>query len=161
MLPRLLVSLCLAGAPLLAADYTGPRPPKPDIPYILHADHLIETESQQARQDNKKGEMTYTIEGATSPARTPLTEPIFILDEQQLDPNRIELYRLDSRNGHREITLTGNGRRRGKGGNRPLHLLVTPLGGHLYRIEADEHLDDGEYSLSPPDSNTVFCFEVY
>jgi hypothetical protein len=39
--------------------------------------------------------------------------------------------------------------------------LVTPLGGHLYKIEADEHLDDGEYSLSPNDSNTVFCFAVY
>jgi len=33
-----------------AADkYNGPRPPKPDLPYLVHADHLIPTEAGQAR----------------------------------------------------------------------------------------------------------------
>jgi hypothetical protein len=159
MLLRLFASAWAVSALLAAADtYTGPRPPKPDIPYLLHADHLVETEMQQAHQDNKKNEVTYTIDGASSPAKTPLAEPIFIIDAQNLDPNRIELYRLDVRNGHREITMSGK-RRRGEG--RPIHVLVTPLGGHLYRIEADEVLENGEYSLSPSDSNTVFCFAIY
>lgn len=156
---RTLCALALMGMALSGADkYTGPRPPKADIPYLLHADHLVQTEIAEAREENKKGDVTYVIDGANSTARTPLSEPIFILDANQLSADRIELYRLDSRNGHREITMSG---KRKRGGTRPLHVLVTPLGEHLYRIEADEHLDDGEYSLSPNDSNRVFCFQVY
>jgi len=30
-----------------------------------------------------------------------------------------------------------------------------------YRIEASETLENGQYSISPNDSNHVFCFEVY
>ena len=35
----------------MAADkYTGPKPPKADVPYLLHADTLIETEAVEARE---------------------------------------------------------------------------------------------------------------
>ena len=44
---------------------------------------------------------------------------------------------------------------------RPLHLSVNKVDGRLYRVEASEPLENGEYSLSPNDSNKVFCFEVY
>jgi hypothetical protein len=44
---------------------------------------------------------------------------------------------------------------------RPRRLNVKPLGGSLYRIEVDESLENGEYGLSPADSNQVFCFQVY
>ena len=160
MLPRLLFAMAGALALLSAADtYSGPKPPKPDFPYLLHANTLVETEAAEAREENKKGDVTYVIAGDSSPARTPLAEPVFILDAQNLVPERIELYKLDVRNGRREVTLSQ--KRRGKGGPRPIHLSVTRLGGHLYRVEADEHLDNGEYSLSPSDSNKVFCFEVY
>jgi hypothetical protein len=154
----LLATAAFSGLVWAADKYNGPRPPKPDVPYLLHADHLIETESTQAREESKKGETTYVIEGASSSAKTPLAEPIFVLDAQQLSPDRIELYRLEVRNGRREVTVS---QKRRRGGPRPFHVLVTPLGGHLYKIEADEHLDNGQYSLSPSDSNKAFCFEVY
>jgi hypothetical protein len=152
----LLVSL---SASLIAADtYNGPRPPKPDVPYLLHADHLIETEVNEAREDNRKGEVSYTIPGASSPVRTPMAEPIFIIQTQQLVAERIELYKLDVKNGQREVTLS---QKRKRGGPRPIHTLVTRLGDRLFKIEADEPLENGEYSLSPNDSNRVFCFEIY
>jgi hypothetical protein len=51
------------------------------------------------------------------------------------------------------------GRRRG--GSRAVHLVVTPLENHLYRIEVDEPLENGEYALSPNGDNRVFCFQIY
>ena len=151
VLPALLVAACLFGA----EKYSGPTPPKPDLPYLLHASNLVETEVAQARQG--KGD-TFTISGNASPARTPLAEPIFILEARQLSPENIELYRLDVKNGNREVSFS-SGRRRG--GARSLHLTVTPLAGHLYRIEASEPLENGEYALSPNGDNRSFCFEVY
>jgi hypothetical protein len=149
--PALLGALALA-----AADkYDGPVPPKPDIPYLLHASTLIETETGQARQEKNN----YSISGASSPARTPLSEPIFIIDARNISPERMELARLNVKGGNREVSLSGGGRRRG--GNGLLHLAVTPLGGHLYKIEVDEPLENGEYALSPNGDNRVFCFEIY
>ena len=156
---RVLSLFTLLGASLIAADtYSGPKPPKPDVPYLVHADNLIETEGADAREENRKGDVTYTIPGASSPARTPLSEPIFIIQTKQLVADRIELYKLDVKNGQREITMT---QKRRKSGARPIHVMVTRLGDQLYRIEADEQLENGEYSLSANDSNRVFCFEVY
>jgi hypothetical protein len=156
---RVLSLFILLGASLIAADtYSGPKPPKPDVPYLVHADNLVETEAAEAREENRKGEVTYTIPGATSRARTPLAEPIFIIQTKQLAADRIELYKLDVKNGQREITMT---QKRKKSGARQIHVQVTRLGDQLYRIEADEQLENGEYSLSPNDSNRVFCFEVY
>ena len=43
----------------------------------------------------------------------------------------------------------------------PLFLQVKQVEGDLYRIEADEILDFGEYSISPNNSNQVFAFQVY
>jgi hypothetical protein len=142
---------------LAAADkYTGPVPPKPDIPYLLHASNLVETEVAQAQQGKKADQ--FTISGASSPARTPLAEPIFIIDARQIQPETFELYRLDVKGGNREVSLNGSRRR---GGSHALHLAVKPLGGHLYRVEADEALDDGEYALSPSNDNRAYCFEIY
>jgi hypothetical protein len=159
MLLRLYFALAGVALLLPAADsYRGPRPPKQDVPYLLHADRIVEMEGAEAREEKKKNDVTYVIDGASSPAKTPLAEPIFIIDTKNLTADRIELYKLEVRNGHREVTLNG---RRAKGGPKPLHLLVTRLADHLFRIEADEHLDNGEYSLSSNDSNRVFCFQVY
>lgn len=148
-----LVAVWVAGAD----KYQGPVPPKPDIPYLLHASNLIETETGQARQENRKNEATFAISGASSPARTPLAEPVFIIDARNLAPDRVELYRLEVKGGNREVSMS-QGRRRG---SRPVHLVVTPLGGHLYRIEVDEPLENGQYALSPSGDNRVFCFEIY
>lgn len=154
----MILALCLT-SPALAADrYDGPRPPKPDLLYLVHADNLVPTEAADAHQEGKKDEPVYTIPGAASTARTPLAEPIFLVQADQLLPDRLELYKLDVKSGHREVVMSKSKRR---GGARPLHLSVTRLDGKLYRVEVDETLDDGEYSISPSDSNRVFCFEVY
>jgi hypothetical protein len=148
----------LAAGSLIAADkYTGPVPAKPDIPYLLHASSLVETEVADARQEGKKND-TFVISGTSSPARTPLAEPIFIIDARNIQPESFELYRLDVKGGNREVSLGGNRRR---GGSRALHLEVKPLGGHLYRVEADEVLENGEYALSPSNDNHAYCFEIY
>jgi hypothetical protein len=149
-----LALISIAGILSAAEPYTGPIPPKPDIPYLKHADHLVETEVVQASEDRGKHSSTYKIEGAASPARTPLAEPIFIMRSSRINPQNMELYQLEVKGDHREIKLGG---RHG----RPLRLTVTPLGNGLYRIEADEPLENGEYSLSPSDSNQAFCFQIY
>jgi hypothetical protein len=153
----LIASLLTAGSLAAADKYDGPVPPKPDIPYLLHASTLVETEAADA-QEGGKNKDTYTISGASSPARTPLAEPIFIIDARKIQPETFALYRLDIKGGNREVSLSGNRRR---GGSRALHLAVKPLGGHLYRVEADEALDNGEYALSPSGDNRAFCFEIY
>jgi len=93
------VLLCsLAAGWLTSAEkYTGPVPPKPDIPYLLHGSNLIETEVGEARSDSHKNDTTYSISGASSPARTPLAEPIFIMDSRNISPERFELYRVGVR----------------------------------------------------------------
>lgn len=155
---RVFPLLAAIAACLLAADkYSGPLPPKPDIPYLLHADRLTETETTQAREESKKNDTTYVIPGPSSPAKTPLSEPIFIIDARSLAPDRLELYKLDTRNGNREVSLSSKRR----GGPRPLHLMVTKFQDHLYKVEADEPLENGEYAITPNGENRVFCFQIY
>jgi len=150
--------LILATAALAAEKYDGPRPPKADMLYLVHADNLIPTEAAEAKEDSKKNDTTYTLPGVNSSARTPLAEPIFLIESDRISPERLELYRWDVKNGRRELALS---KARGKNNAKALHLSVTRIEGNLYRVEASEPLDNGEYSLSPNDSNKVFCFEVF
>ena len=150
--------LILATAALAADKYDGPRPPKADLLYLVHADNLIPTEAAEAKEESKKNDTTYTLPGVSSPARTPLAEPIFLIESDRISPDRLELYRWEVKNGRRELALS---KARGKNNAKALHLSVTRLDGNLYRVEASEPLDNGEYSLSPNDSNKVFCFEVF
>lgn len=152
-----ILMLALSATALLAQDYTGPTPPKADVPYLLHASNLIETQASEAKQESKKGAVLYWVEGAASTARTPLAEPIFIIRVEKLNPDKIELYRFDVTKNRRELEIKD---RPGKN-DRPLHVTVTKLGRDLYKIEASEVLPNGEYSLSPSGSNKVFSFQVY
>lgn len=140
-------------------DYKGPRPTKPDIPFLMHADNLIETEVSAAREEKRKNDFTYTIAGASSPARTPLAEPIFLFVSEKISPDSLELYRLEVKNGARQITLSQKAKR----DSRALRMSVTRLADKLYRVEVNEGvgLEDGEYSITPNGSNKVFCFKVY
>jgi len=157
----LVVALGCVCSGLLAAEdekYSGPRPPKPDLPYLVHGDNLIATEAGEAHEDrNAKGDAVYTITGATSSARTPLAEPVFLFESDKITPESLQLFRLEAKGGNREVVM---GKRKS---GRPLHLSVKALGGRLYRIEVNEGLglESGEYSLSPESSNTVFCFTEY
>ena len=147
----------LCAWPLLAQKYTGPRPAKPDLPYLMHADNLIPAESAEAKQEDRKGEVTYLIPGANSTVRTPLASPAFLILTDQLQADRLQLFKLQSKGGQREVLF----RRKNKLVARPIRLNVMRLDENLYKIEVDEILENGEYSLSPADSNEVFCFQVY
>jgi hypothetical protein len=150
--------LFLLSLTAFAQKYAGPRPPKPDVVYLVHADNLVPTEVTEAKQDSKKNEIQFTVAGTASSARTPLAEPIFIIESEKIQPQSLELYKFEVKNGHREVTMV---QRRTRGGPRPLRLTVTRLDGKLYKIEADEEIENGQYGLSPNGSNTVFCFEVF
>ena len=145
--------ILLAAGFAFGQKYTGPHPPKPDMVYLVHADNLIPTEETEATQDKQK----YVVGGSSSPARTPLAEPIFLIDADKIQPQSLELYKLDVKGDKREVTLSQRRTR----GTHVLRLTVTPLEGRLYKIEADEELENGEYALTPNGSNTVFCFQVY
>ena len=103
----------------------------PTSPTCCYANKLVETETVEARQQaGKKDSMVFTIAGASSPAKTPMAEPIFLIDADKLNVNAFELYKLDVKGGNREIT-TATGRR-GKGGARPLKLTIQRVAEHLY-----------------------------
>ncbi len=136
--------------------YDGPKPPRPDLPYLKHASNLIPTESATATEEKqKKEDILYVIAGPASTARTPLASPIFIMQADQLSPDKLELYQLDVKNNRRQILMGP------KRDVKPIRIELTRLGGNLYRIEVDESLEPGEYSLTPNGSNQVFCFQVY
>ncbi|HUI55375.1 MAG TPA: hypothetical protein VLY04_10410 [Bryobacteraceae bacterium] len=139
-----------------AQKYDGPRPPKPDLPYLKHASNLIPTEAAMAKEEKKKDDTTYVIDGASSSARTPLASPIFLMQAGSISPDKLALYKLETKNGHREIFFPA------KKPPQPIRMVVTKLTSDgLWKIEVDESLEPGEYSLSPEGSNQVFCFQVF
>ena len=142
------------------SKYSGPRPPKPDLPYLLHAANLIPAEATHAKEETRKDWQVYYIEGESSPARTPLAEPIFLIAAEKLQVEKLQLYKLEQKAGRREIAFPANSKSR-KDAPQPLHLSFTRLEPGLYRVEANEMLENGEYSLTPSGSNDVFCFQVY
>ena len=158
MLRRILPLLFVAASAVSAQPqkYTGPVPPKPDVPYLKHADSLVATDASQATEEKKKNnEILYIIAGPAATARTPLASPIFLMQASKIIPDRLGLFKLEVKNGRRELLATP------KKPLTPIRIEVTKLSGNLYRIEVDESLEAGEYSLSPDGSNDVFCFQVY
>jgi len=153
------VTLLLAlAATALAQKYDGPRPPKPDVPYIKHADNLVATEVTEAKEENRKDDLIYVIAGASSPARTPLASPIFLFQSDKILPDKLQLFKLETKNGNRELLFS----HKKKQAAMPIRLEVTRLSSdNLYKLEVDEELENGEYSLSPDGSNQAFCFQVY
>lgn len=141
--------------------YDGPRPPKPDIPYLLHATELIATEAGEAREDKRKEETANVMSGAASPVKTPLPEPIFLLSSDKLAAEKLELYKMTVKGGGREVSVPNNPKKRAKDSVRPLRLGVSRLEPGLYRVEVGEILEAGEYCLTPQGDNRVFCFQVY
>src|SRR5690242_7478755 len=103
-------ALLLMGAACLAPaqeKYSGPRPPKPDLPYLLHANNLVPTEAAEAKEEQRKGEeILYVVPGANSSARTPLASPILLMQAEKIQPERLQLYKLESKNGQREILFS-------------------------------------------------------
>jgi hypothetical protein len=139
-----------------AQKYTGPMPAKSDVPYLKHAETLIATEATEAKEEKgKKDEITYVISGAASSARTPLASPVFLLQTEKLAAASLALYRLETKNGRREILFAP------KKQPKAIRMEATRIGDRLYRLEVEESLEPGEYSISPEGSNQAFCFQVY
>ena len=141
---------------LPAEKYSGPRPPKPDVPYLLHATKLVELDSVEAKEEKVKNGTAYVVQG--TPAKTPLAEPIFLIEAKKLIPEKLELYRLEKKNGRMEIVFP---EKRGNKGPKPIRTTYRQLAPGLFRLEANETLENGSYSLTPAGSNTVFLFDVY
>lgn len=158
MIPRTtLLLLAAAFCALAQPKYNGPKPEKPDLPYLVHADNLVATEAQEAKeQKGKKEQITYIVTGANSPAKTPLASPILLIQTQDLDASKLQLYKLEVKGGQREISFTKK--------KQPTAIITnaTQVGsGGLYRIEVEQTLQPGEYALTPEGSNKVFCFAVF
>lgn len=141
-----------------AQKYDGPRPPKADVPYLKHADNLLATEVIVAKQETRKDDTVYVIPGAASPARTPLASPILLIQADKIVPDKLQLFKLEAKNGNREILFS----HKKKQAAAPIRIEITKLSSdNVYKIEVDESLENGEYSLSPDGSDQAFCFQVY
>ena len=153
-IPILLGLSCAA----FAQQYDGPRPPKTDVPYLKHADNLVATEVVVAKQETRKDDTVYVIPGAASSARTPLASPILLIQADKIVPDKLQLFKLESKNGNREILFS----HKKKQAAAPIRIEITKLSSdNVYKIEVDESLENGEYSLSPDGSDQAFCFQVY
>ena len=81
---------------------------------------------------------------------------MFLLQSDKLVASSLQLYKLESRNGRREVVAYP------KKPLKPIRVEVTRLSRDgLFRIDVQESLERGEYSLTPEGSNQVFCFQVY
>jgi hypothetical protein len=138
--------------------YTGPRPPKADVPYLLHANTLVELDSASAQQSDRKDDTVFTVPGAAAKAQTPLPEPIFIIAAEKIAPDKLDMFRMAVKGGARELAIPKKPKRDSP---RPIRMTASKLEGNLYRLEAQEFMENGEYCMSPQGVNDVFCFAVY
>lgn len=153
-LPLVLPAVCLP-----QDQYSGPKPAKKDVPYLLHGDKLIATDVDKATQSNSKEGEVFFVAGTTATARTPLVEPIFLFSPDHFRADQLGLFRFEVKNGRREVVISGKHKKRG---DEPVfHLSLRRLDENLIRIEVSEMLEPGEYALSPEGDNTAFCFTVY
>jgi hypothetical protein len=151
---RFLLAVALVAASL-AQTYSGPQPSKADIPYLLHAGRLLPTEVLEAKENQQKDASVYTMPGEHSPVKTPLASPIFILKANQLNPEQLQLFQLQTADGHREIKFSK------KKNPQPYTFTVKKLDAGIFRLEVNESLPVGEYSITPTQSNQTFCFAVF
>src|SRR5215203_2126585 len=141
LVARFAFALLTCSALFAAEKYNGPRPPKADLPYLVHADNLIETEVGKAQSSEKKDTVVATLPGAASPMKTPMSEPVFLIKTDKLLVDKLQAYRLEVKNGQREVVVDA---KKLKNVQRPIHLQVTKLDDKLYRVEVDEILENGE-----------------
>lgn len=147
-------------AALAAQKYDGPRPDKPDTPYLLHASNLIPLDKDEAKEDKRKEGTAFITPGVAAKARTPLAEPIILFETKNIAPERLSLYRMEAKGGSREVFFFENPKKRGNS-SKVLRLSVTKVATGLYKLEPTDPLPNGEYAISPADSNTVFSFTIY
>jgi hypothetical protein len=154
---RQFILLLMCSATLFGQKYTGPQPEKADLVYLVHADSLVPTETGDAKEENHKDDVVAVVPGATSPAATPLASPIFLIRADKINADALEIYKLEVKNGRREVVLT----HKKKPVAKPIVCSVTKVGDDLYKVEVNQELPNGEYSITPRGSDVVFCFRVY
>jgi hypothetical protein len=151
------LAILLSGFLIAGMEYTGPRPPRKDTVYLVQADRLVPTDAGIARRQTAANGITYIVPGERSTARTPLASPTLVVEAGNLSADKLRLFRLDIRNGHREL----NFHYKSRDGAFPLRAAIANLAAGLYRIDVLDSLPAGEYALSPDGANDVFCFEVF
>jgi hypothetical protein len=137
--------------------YTGPRPDKKDVPYLVHAAALVQTEIARSTPIPDGDRTIWSIPGESSLAKTPLALPMFIIDSTAVVPARLRLYPFEPKDGRRRLTLSN----KGQGEAEPILITVSNVSGTLYRIETVNEIPNGEYCLTTPGSNRFFCFSVF
>lgn len=158
---RTLALVLLAAATLAAQQrYKGPRPEKADVPFLLHASKLVPLDAMEAKEEKRKDGSAFVTSGAAANAKTPLAEPIFLFETRSIAPEKLSMYKLDVKDGNREVFFFENPKKR-KDSSKAIRLVMTKVDQNLYRIEPTEPLPNGEYALTPTDSNTVFAFTIY
>jgi hypothetical protein len=65
---------------------------------------------------------------------------------------------MEVRGNNREVVVS---HKRAKNAARPIPLMVSRVDEGLYKVEVDEPLEPGEYSISPEGSNDTWSFQVY
>lgn len=158
----LLVALGASG-PLSAqskSKYKGPRPEQADLPYLRHGSKLVALDTGEATEEKRKEGVAYVTKGAAASARTPLAEPILLMKPSAQVAEKFQLYRMDVKNGNRELFLPTNPKKRMETA-RPRRMTVAQLEPGLVKLEVNETLPQGEYCLSPDGSNAVYCFQVF
>lgn len=151
---RWILPLFVLGVAAQTPKYAGPMPVKADVPYLKHAENLVETEAVEIKEEKQTADALYTIAGESSPSKTPLPLPIFLFKAEKLDPLKLQMYRLTPAEGHRQITASG------KKSADPIHVSVTRVTPGLFRLEVSDALDSGEYMLSVEGTNRAFCFAI-
>jgi hypothetical protein len=154
---RLISTLILTLGLAAQIKYTGPKPEKKDVPYLIHGSTLVQTEVARPTPKDTADQIAWSIPGESSLAKTPLALPMFVLDAATIAPEKLRLYPFTTNGGRRELTL----KKKGDSETQPVLLTVAPLGGTLYRIEVVNDVPNGEYGITTPGSNQFFCFTVF
>ena len=164
MIPRLafavLAAIACLGLPVAAEDTNKlglPNPEKPDVPYLIHASSLVETEQSKATEQRKKKELLYIVPGANSGVQTPLASPEMLFQSENIDPRDLAFFRFDSVKGSRQLLY----QKKKKIKAAPIRISLYPVEEGLVKIRVDDSLSPGEYCLTPNGSNAVFCFTVF
>ncbi len=152
-LPIVLFTIALAAQ----TKYTGPKPERKDVPYLVQAATLVQTEIIRSTPKENGEQTTWSIPGETSLAKTPLALPILVIDASTVTPAKLQLFAFEQKGGRRELTVN----RKGSGGAEPILITVGNVSGTLYRIETVNEIENGEYGLTVPGSNQFFCFSVF
>jgi hypothetical protein len=150
ILPLMTFAAAIAQAP----KYSGPVPPSADLPYLKHASNLLPAEAVEVKEEKRNGDTVYVIAGESSPSKTPLGLPVLLVKSEKLDPLKLQMYRLQATDGHREISASG------KKNADPIHVIVTRVAAGVFRLEVGDSLENGEYMLSMEGTNQAFCFAI-